>query len=714
MSIENRSTTEHLALLPEFSPSTYEEWRNAAKTLLKGASFDKKLLTATYEGITLQPIYMAQDTDNLQHRAMLPGFAPYLRGISSSGNKLTGWEIAQECRDGFPEHCNITLRDALQKGQTTVSCHLDRAGCWGRDPEQSDSLEVGRTGVSIATVHDVQTVFDEIDLETLPIQAHTGAAALPFIALLCAYHQQQGGSLQKLHGCIGMDPLGMLSREGTLPYPLSTAYDVLATATGWAQQQVPHLKTILIEGTPYHEGGGSAVQELAFVLATGVEYLRELNARELPVDAVASHMQFTFTTGPEFFMEIAKLRAARVLWAKVIKACGGNADSQKMHAHIRTSLRGKTLLDPYVNMLRATIEAFAGIVGGCESLHVGRFDEVFREPQALDEFSGRIARNTQSILKDESHLHEVIDPVGGSWYVEHLTDEVARKAWGLFQQIEQQGGMANALQAGLPQSLVAETALQRRLNLATRKDVLVGTNLYANLEDSTLAATRPEAETIYQARLEAVQQFKANRQWTGIPSAAKERTAAMDTLMAAAAQGATLGELMQLCCPVGGTRPHVTPVHFQRPAEIFEHLRAASAAYTAKTGVRPQVFMANMGPLKQHKARADFSQGFFEVAGFEMISNYGFHSVTEAAEAAIASRAPVVAICSTDDTYPDIVPSLTQKIKSANPETIVILAGYPEDHIETFKQAGINEFIHLRANVCDILSRIMKTLGIEM
>jgi methylmalonyl-CoA mutase len=373
-------------------------------------------------------------------------------------------------------------------------------------------------------------------------------------------------------------------------------------------------------------------------------------------------------------------------------------------------------------MLRATVEAFAGVVGGCESMHVGNFNDVFRESKDIalsthqdsDEFSGRIARNTQSILKDESHLHEVIDPAGGSWYVEHLTDQVSRKAWKLFQEIERQGGMAKALEAGFPQTQVAETASQRKLNLATRKDVLVGTNMYANLEDASLTTTASKTETIYQNRLESVQQFKAGRQWAGLDPAANEKVSDIDTLMAAALQGATLGELMQMCCPANDTPPHITPVNFQRPAEIFECLRVASDAYIAKTSARPRVFMANMGSLKQHKARADFSRGFFEVAGFEMISNYGFHSVDEAAEAAITSRAPVVVICSTDDTYPDIVPPLTQKIKSTNPEAVVVLAGYPKDYIETFKQAGINEFIHLRVNVYDVLSRIMKTLGIEM
>ncbi len=271
--------------------------------------------------------------------------------------------------------------------------------------------------------------------------------------------------------------------------------------------------------------------------------------------------------------------------------------------------------------------------------------------------------------------------------------------------------MAKALESGFIQKQLAATAAQRRANLANRKDVLVGTNLYANIDEQPLCPDPSESNDVYRTRLKTLQAFKATRAFQK-ESLSKPAVASMDTLIAAASQGATLGELMQMCCPAENHSASVTPVTMQRPAAMFERLRAASDAYKNANGERPRVFSANMGPLKQHKARADFSQAFFEVAGFEIIPNDGFHSVAETAKAAIESRAPIVVICSTDDTYPEIVPPLTQKIKSANPESIVVLAGYPRDYVETFKQSGINEFVHIRANVYDTLARIMQALEI--
>ncbi len=717
MSTENYmtpQTEERSRLLKGFPPASYEEWREAAMALLKGAPFEKKLLTKTYEGITLQPIYMAEETKERNVYGSFPGFAPYLRGISTSGYKICAWNVAQEYRCALPEQMNAAIREDLGQGQDVLAFQLDLAGRRGQDPDAAPIGDVGCAGVSLATCDDVQTAFDGLDLESFPLLAYTGAATIPFAALLAAYCRQHGIVCENLRGSVGFDPLGRLASEGKLPFALATAYTVLTSFTRWAQQQAPHLKTILIDGSPYHESGGNAVQELACVLATGVEYLRELQTRELSIDDVAGHMQFTLTVGSEYFLEIAKVRAARVVWAHVVKACGGNADAQKMSIHIRTSRRGKTLHDPYVNLLRASVEAFAGVVGGCESLHVGRFDDVAQEAAQEAEpcvFANRIARNVQSILKEESHLNEVLDPIGGSWYVERLTDEIARKAWELFQEIERRGGMAKALESRDIQDQLAATAAQRRANLATRKDVLVGTNLYANIDEQPLRPNASNTDDVYRARLETLQAFKATRIFQELTPNSAALIPGMETLIAAAEQGATLGELMRMCCPAEDSPASITPVTIQRSAEMFEHLRAASERYKDANGHRPRVFMANMGPLKQHKARADFSQAFFEVAGFEMLSNYGFHSVDEAAEAAIHSRAPMVVICSTDDTYPDIVPPFTEKIKSANPETIVILAGYPQDDIETFKQSGVNEFIHMRANVYDTLARIMQTLG---
>jgi methylmalonyl-CoA mutase len=705
MSIELQNTEQPAAggqtrLLDEFPASTYEDWREAAVKLLKGAPFDKKFLTKTYEGITLQPIYMQQDVEELPHTDALPGFPPYVRGTNALGYKHKSWEVAQEIPFKTPEEFNKALKYDLERGQTVIPLLLDGA-------------------TQLATLEDLEKALEGIHLENIPILVQPGATALPFVALLAALVQKRKQSLKNICGDVAMDPLGMLVCEGTLPFSLKTAYDMMATLTDWTQQYAPRLKTIAVQGHLYHNSGGCAVQELAFVIATAVEYLREMMDRGLAIDAVASHIQFVFSIGTTYFMEIAKLRAARIVWAKVVKAFGGNEHSQKMTMHVRTSFWNKTILDPYVNMLRTTVEAFAGVIGGCDSIHVGCFDEPIRLP---DEFSRRIARNTQSILKEETHLNEVIDPAGGSWYVETLTDEVARKAWRLFQEVEQKGGMIKALELGFPQGQIARTASQRITNFSTRKDILVGTNMYPNLKEKPL-----EPHTENNSPLEGGQggvspleggqggAFPCEGGRKGaFPSWEKSGVGyPIETFIQAALDGASFSDMLKAVCKTEEPTPKIEPVRIYRGAEIFEALRAAVEAYKAKTGARPKVFLANMGPISQHKARADFSIGFFEVGGFEMLTNDGFQTVEEAANAAVASEASVVVICSTDETYSQIVPPLTQTIKKARPETTVILTGYPKDHIEAFKEAGVDEFIHLRANLYEILVNLMKKIGVQ-
>jgi len=622
-------------LLSEFPASSYEEWRAAAEELLDGEPFEKKLLSKTYEGIALQPIYWPQDAAGLPQAYSFPGFAPFARGSSAAGYKTHSWEIAQEMTVTTPAETNAALRDELECGLTAINLRID-----------STSLQ------------DLRALFDNIELERTPIMIQAGHAAVSAIEVFAELLRSRQLSAEKIRGCIGFDPLGVLAISGTLPYSLSEAYTQMAAATRWAQASAPQLRTILVDAALYQNSGGSATQEIVCAVATGVEYLREMTQAGLSVDSAAAHLQFGFAIGSHYFMEIAKLRAARLVWAKIMAAFGAAEQAQKMAMHLTTTRWNKSVCDPYVNMLRATVEAFAGVVGGCESLSVGAFDEVARTPDA---FSRRIARNTQIILKDEAHVNEVIDPAGGSWYVEKLTDDVARSAWKLFQEIERLGGMSKALQAGFIQQQIRQTADARAANLASRRDVLVGVNMYAN----------PAEERLHAKRIE---------------TAAVQPETSSDSL------------------------PHIEPLRPQRGATRFEEIRAKIDELTAKRGARPTAFLANMGAIAQHKARADFSTGFLEVAGFQVISNPGFVNAIDAADAAIASGAPVVVICSTDDTYPDLVPPLTQRVKAAKPDTLVVLAGYPKDYVDAFKQAGVDEFIHIRANVCETLKNILQQI----
>jgi len=442
----------------------------------------------------------------------------------------------------------------------------------------------------------------------------------------------------------GADPLFQLV-AGRLEESLEAAFDALAKAPA-----------IAVNTRLYHNAGGSAVQELAFALATGVEYLRQLEQRGVAVNDAASKCTFGFSMGADFFVALAKLRAARLLWSHVVAASGGGEAAQKMRIHASTSLWNKSKLDPYVNMLRVTTEAFSAVAGGAESIYTGAFDEVLREPDA---FSKRIARNTQVILSEECHFDHVVDPGGGSYYVETLTAQLAKAAWALFQEIEKRGGMAKALQAGVPQELVKATAAKKAELVAQRRLSLIGVNVYAN------PAEKPP---------------------TGAEAAYNP---------CQCGRGAKNGH------------PEVETLSLARGAEPFESLRAAVSA-----SPKNAVFLASMGPLRQHKARADFSTSFFQAGSFAVLENQGFKSVEEAAAAASASGAPVVVICSTDDTYPEIVPALAPSLKAANPKVIVVLAGFLKEHAEAFKSAGVDEFIHIRANCYEVLRGIATKLGI--
>lgn len=703
-------------LLDAFDPPTYDEWRAEVERLLKGAPYDKIMLTPTPEGIELQPMYRRQDVENMAQLENLPGFAPFLRDTELLGYHGLPWEVAQELPYPTYEAFNEALRHDLERGQTAVNLKFDQATQFGLDPDQVKPGEVGAGGTSIASIIGLAKALDGVDLAKYPIYLQAGIASLPATALLIALFKKRDLDLKQLRGGVTFDPLLFLARYGSLPIKIEALYRDMHTLTQWAADNTPVFRTIGVDGQVYHNSGASAVQELAFSLATGVEYLRAMTERGLKIDAVAPRIRFTFALGANFFMEIAKLRAARLLWANVVKAFGGSETSQKMMIHGRTSLWSKTIHDPYVNMLRTTTEAFSGIVGGCDSLHVGAFDEIMRLP---DTFSRRIARNTHIILSEESHVDRVIDPAGGSWYAESLTNSVAEAAWKLFQDIESKGGMLKALQSGFPQEWINQTRTERYKNIAKRKTVIVGTNMYPNLDEKPLEPRQPDYEAIYKERAARLQDLRTSADHKSQVAVLDRLASLVDAesedvlthLVEAALHGATIGEMTKTLYATARDEFKVDPVPQHRAAEMFEKLRQTAAVHLAKTGARPRVFLANMGPVKQHKARADFSHGFFAVGGFEVLNNNGFPTVEAATDAALEAAADIVVICSTDDTYPVLVPPLVGAIKKARPHTIMVVAGRPKDYIDDLKAAGVDEFIYLGADVQAMLSGLLDRIG---
>lgn len=704
-------------LLAEFPATGYDAWKALVEAELKGAPFDKKMTSMTSEGIAWRALYRADDAASVPHLGSLPGHFPFVRGATASGYLGRAWEVSQELAAPSPAEFNDAARAALSRGLTALNMVLDRATRNGADPDWATAFEVGAGGLSVATLADLERALAGVDLTRVPLFVRSGSSGMPFAALLVAVARKRTLALDLLRGCIEVDPLGVLAHEGKLAQSLQGAYREMAALTGWASRNAPKLQTICVHSRAWHEAGANAVQELGFALATAVEYLRALDARGFDTEIVAPRMRFAYSVGSQFFTEIAKLRAARMLWARLVSVLGGSATAQAASIHVRTGCFNKTVYDPYVNMLRTTVEAFAGVLGGCDSMQVGAFDEVVRPPE---DFAQRVARNQQLVLREECQLTRVIDPAGGSWFVEQLTHELAQRAWGVFQEVEKRGGMAKALRSGWPQKEVARVAAERLEQVAHRRASVVGTNVYANTTEKPLTVPLTDTSIFHKRRVqrtEAARTAADDVQHQAVLDRlariiGKEGDALFDASVDAVGAGATLGEITRAIRIQDRPDEPLTPVCQTRLASQFERLRRAMEANAATLGRRYRVFLATMGPPKQHRARADFARGFLETAGLEVIVPKGFPTTEAAAVAALDSGADAVCICSTDETYPTLVPPLAVALRAQKPSLVLLLAGYPPDQVEAHRSSGIHEFVHLRANAVEVLTRIAALLGV--
>lgn len=714
---------EKLELGKEFTPPAFDEWKSKVEADLKGAPF-QKLFTKTYEGIELKPIYIKSDIENLPLTDELPGYTNYVRGTKASGYLGKSWEIAQEIPYADSEDLNAALKNDLSRGQTSININLDEATKLGQDADYADTEKVGEGGLSISGLKSLERVFHGIDIAKYPIHVDAGFTSVPFLILFNAYLKSKNIDIKNIKGSIHSDPIGYLAEKGTLPVSLEFALDKMKLSVEWTNKKTNGFKTIGVSGMPYNNAGATAVQELAFVIATAVEYLNQMNERNVDVTNAAESMRFTFGIGSFYFMEVAKLRAARVMWAKVLEQFGVAEEKRKMFIHAKTALNNQTVYDPFVNMLRTTTEAFSAVVGGVDSMHTNPFNESFSLP---DRFSRRIARNTQIILNEESNLSKLIDPAGGSYFVEKLTDDLLNEAWKLFKEIESKGGIIEALKSGFVQSIISKVTEAKTKDIAKRKSVVVGVNMYANTKEEKVKPVLLNKEEFKKKRAEYLQKYRVegdNKKNSAILEKLQKLSDTNNDIIEigieAALEGATLGEISQSARAARGEEVTVNKLIKFRTGDLFESLREACENYKMKTGAKPKIFLATMGPLKQFKGRADFSRGFFEAGGFDVEYPNGFATKEAAVNAALNSKANAVVICSTDDTYPELVPEITKGIKSKrsgdpalreNKNVSVILAGYPKEQIEAHKESGVDDFIFLGADAYGILSVLLKKIG---
>jgi methylmalonyl-CoA mutase len=681
-------------LRDDFPPVSYDEWRALAEADLAGASFEQKLVTHTYEGMHIQPVYTRRDWAGEKDPFGFPGLPPFVRGARPGGAAQTGWDLRQEHAHPDLAVTNQAILDDLQGGVTSLLLRLDAAGRNGLDPDDAAAAELaGRDGLMVYHVDDLDAVLAGVHLHMIGVTLEAGAAFLPAAALLMALWRRRDVGPDQARGAFNADPLAVLARDGQLPVPPEAALHQMNGLASFTAATYPHVTSVRVGTAPYHHAGATAAQDIAFGMATGVDYLRSMIAAGLDVDTAARQILFSISVGTHHFLAIAKLRAARRLWSRVVAACGGSPAAGAMRLHSRVSKRVLTARDPHVNLLRNTVACYAAGLGGADAITSVPFDAALGLPDA---FSRRVARNTVLVLQEEAHLHRVIDPAGGSWYLDWLTDRLAEKAWGIFQDVERGGGMLQAIRSGWIAQQIDSAFAPRAKNLARRKEGITGVSEFPNVGERPVVRPAPDRAALRAAAARRVAGLRTPRPSFDVFNAAE--------------QGSTIGQLDRVFAirrePTG-----IAPLTPHPFAEPFEDLRDASDAWQTTHGKRPRVFLANMGPVAHHTARATYAKNFFEAGGFEVIGNNGFKEADAAAKAFADSGATVAVLCSSDKLYPEIVPQTAPKLKVAGARSVV-LAGNPGGNEAAWRAAGVDRFIFIKCDVLATLRDLLREEGV--
>lgn len=701
--------------LDEFTEPTWEEWVEACKALLKGAPFEKVMYTKNYEGITFDPIYRRCDVDSILPTDDYPGMGDYLRGASLNGYVHEPWGIAQACDESLPADNNELLKFEQSKGNTVYNIKLDTATVNNIDVK--DAAKPGDEGVNITTVEDMSVVLNGLDLEKYPVLMYAGAASTGAIAMVAAAMKAAGKKVESLKGVIGADPIGELIKNGKSAESLEGLYDQMAEAIRYTKKNAPELRTIFVDSQVYTDGGANDVQEVAYVFATAVEYIRQMQKRGIAISDIAKSLEFCFNQGANFFMEIAKLRALRQVWSCIMTEFGAEEADRSTVVHGRCARFTKTVIDPYVNMLRCTTQTFSSVVGGVATFENAPFDQLIRKG---DVFSRRIARNLHVMLQEEFGMMCPADAAGGSWAVETLTKQMVEKIWAEFQKIEELGGITKALENAYPQSSVAAVLADRFKALEKRSDRAVGVNMYPNMTEEPLDRRPEDFAAIKAKRVAAVEGYLADVDAEQLKAklavVAAETT--VENKIAAFEAGATIAQVAAAAKKADEALT-IETIEVHHWTEKYEALRFDTEKYMKETGKNVEVFLCNMGPIPQHKARADFSTSFLQVGEFNVHLNDGFQDGEDGTQYEKCVKAfkegdyDVAVICSTDATYPEIVPTLAPQIKAAmKPSATLFLAGAaPKDLEAVYRAAGVDDFISVKANCFETLKMLQKKKG---
>ena len=701
---------------------TIEQWQETASKELRGKELSS-LTRQTPEGISIKPLYTAADLQRVEHMASLPGFAPYVRGPRATMYSGRPWTIRQYAGFSTASESNAFYRKNLAAGQKGLSVAFDLATHRGYDSDHPRvSGDVGKAGVAVDTVEDMKVLFDQIPLDQMSVSMTMNGAVLPILAAYIVAAEEQGVAQDKLSGTIQNDILKEYLTRNTYIYPPEPSMRIVSDIIGYCSQHMPRYNTVSISGYHMMEAGADSVLQTAFTLADGLEYVKAALAAGLDIDAFAPRLSFFFGIGMNFFMDIAMLRAARVLWAELMDRFEPkNPKSTMLRTHCQTSGWSLTQQDPYNNIIRTTLECMSAVLGGTQSLHTNSFDEAVGLPT---ETSARIARNTQIIVQEESHVCDVVDPLGGSYYVESLTQDIVDQVRQILTEIEELGGMAKAIETGMPKLRIEEAAARKQAAIDQGEEVIVGVNKY-QVEDETEIEVLEVSDEVRHEQIDNLARIKSERDSAEVERSLAALSSAAesgDNLLAAAISAmrarATVGEVSEAIEKVFGrytaTSQCVSGVYASacNGSASLQELQARTANFDKTHGRRPRILLAKMGQDGHDRGVKVIASAFADF-GFDVDLSPMFQTPAEAARMAVENDVHVIGVSSQAAGHKTLVPALIDALSQEGASDIKVVVGgiIPPADYDFLREAGAVAIFGPGTAVTDSAAETLTAIG---
>jgi len=701
-----------------------QDWNDLATKELRGKPLED-LTWETPEGISVKPLYTSADTADLEHTGSLPGFAPFVRGPKATMYAGRPWTVRQYAGFSTAEESNAFYRKNLAAGQTGLSVAFDLATHRGYDSDHERVVgDVGKAGVAIDTVEDMKILFDGIPLDKMSVSMTMNGAVLPVMAMYIVAAEEQGVTPEQLAGTLQNDILKEFMVRNTYIYPPAPSMRIVSDIIAYTAGNMPRFNSISISGYHMQEAGATCVQELAFTLADGLEYVKAAIDSGLEVDKFAPRLSFFFAIGMNFFMEVAKLRAARLLWAELMaeRFSPENQKSLMLRTHCQTSGVSLTSLDPYNNVMRTTIEAMAASLGGTQSLHTNSFDEALGLPT---EFSARIARNTQLVIQEETGITNVVDPLAGSYYVESLTAELVKEARKLITEVDELGGMTKAVESGMPKLQIEQAAAIRQARIDRGEEVIVGVNKYQQADEPEIDVLNIDNSAVRESQVARLQQVRADRDQAACDAALNELTAAaeagtgnlLDLAVNAARARASVGEISDALEKI--YKRHSAVIHsisgvygaaYEGDQE-FEDIQSDIESFAEEQGRRPRMLVVKLGQDGHDRGAKVIATAFADI-GFDVDIGPLFQTPEEGARHAIENDVHVVGVSSQAAGHKTLVPQLIAALKDQGAEDVLVVCGGvipPQDYDELY-EAGVAAVYGPGTNIPEAAGQVLNLI----